>query len=83
LDGLIPLHRLVAGQSAHIRRIVGRADDVHRLAEFGLRHGIQIQMFRPGDPCIIRLAATKVCLRAEQMLSVLVQPIDGCSAVPV
>lgn len=75
MDGLIPLHRLTAGQSAHVSRIIGRPDHVHRLEEFGLRGGTRIQMFRPGNPCIIRLAGNKVCLRADDLLSVLVKPV--------
>jgi len=74
VDGLVSLHRLQAGQSACVGRIVGKADHVHRLEEFGLVGGTRIQMFRRGDPCIIRLAGNKVCLRADELLDVLVQP---------
>lgn len=74
VDGLIPLRHLTPGQWAHVRRIVGRADHVHHLKEFGLFDGTRIQMFRRGNPCIIRLAAGKVCLRADQQLDVLVTP---------
>jgi Fe2+ transport system protein FeoA len=77
VDELIPLGDLAAGQAARIHRILGHADYVHRLEEFGLRRGIQIQMFRRGNPCIIRLAGNKVCLRADAKLHVLVQPIEG------
>ncbi len=77
MDKLIPLGDLAAGQAARIHRILGHADYVHRLEEFGLRHGIQIQMFRPGNPCIVRLAGNKVCLRADAKFHVLVQPIEG------
>ena len=31
-------------------------------------------MFRAGNPCIIRLAGHKVCLRADDLLHVLVEP---------
>lgn len=77
MDRLVPLHRLAAGQSAHISRIIGRADHVHRLEEFGLRGGTRIEMFRPGNPCIIRLAGNKICLRADALLSVLVTLADA------
>jgi ferrous iron transport protein A len=70
----IPLHRLAAGQSAHVARIVGAAEDVHRLEEFGLRRGTKIEMFRRGSPCILRIAASKVCLRLEDRLQVFVTP---------
>jgi ferrous iron transport protein A len=74
IDRAIPLSQLPRGQSACIRRIVGRAEHVHRLEEFGLRSGTRIEMFRSGNPCIIRLAGNKVCLRADELLRILVEP---------
>lgn len=74
VDGLIPLSCLRTGQSARVGRITGRLDHVHRLKEFGLRGGTQIEMFRSGNPCIIRLAGNKVGIRSDDMLSVLVKP---------
>jgi Fe2+ transport system protein FeoA len=70
----IPLHRLPAGRSAHIVDILGNPEHVHRLEEFGLRDGTRIEMFRPGNPCIIRLAGAKVCLRSDDRLNVMVEP---------
>jgi Fe2+ transport system protein FeoA len=70
----IPLHRLPAGRSAHVARIVGPPEDVHRLEEFGLRRGTRIEMFRRGTPCILRIAGSKVCLRLEDRLQVFVTP---------
>ena len=71
---IIPLHRLPAGHCAEIVDILGHPDHVHRLKEFGLRGGTKIEMFRPGNPCIIRLAGNKVCLRSDDRLNVLVEP---------
>lgn len=73
----ISLHLLPAGQAAFIRRIQGNPDHIHRLEEIGLRGGLRIEMFRPGNPCIIRLAGNKICLRADDMLHVLVEPIPA------
>lgn len=70
----IPLKQLPVGQSALIARVVGHPDQVHQLAEFGLRGGTKIEMFRRGNPCIIRLAGSKVCLRADDLLNVMVEP---------
>ena len=75
-EHLIPLNDLSAGQSALIGRIVGHVDHVHRLEELGLRRGMRVEMFRPGNPCIIRMAGNKVCLRADHLLNVLVAPTD-------
>jgi Fe2+ transport system protein FeoA len=68
------LPRLPAGGRALIARLLGHPDHVHRLEEFGLRCGTKIEMFRPGNPCIIRLAGSKVCLRADELLNVMVEP---------
>jgi ferrous iron transport protein A len=70
----IPLHRLPAGHSARVVDVLGHPDHVHRLEEFGLCDGTRIEMFRPGNPCIIRLAGNKVCLRSDERLSILVEP---------
>jgi Fe2+ transport system protein FeoA len=70
----IALKNLPAGDSARIARILGNPDHVHQLEEFGLRRGTKIEMFRPGTPCILRLAGHKICLRADDLLHVLVEP---------
>ena len=79
MEPIIPVHRLRAGQNAEIHRIVGRSDHVHRLEEFGLRTGTRVQMFRPGNPCILRLSGHKICLRADDFLHVLVTPAADAS----
>ena len=72
----VPLQQLDAGQSAEVLRIEGREDHVHRLREFGLRQGTRIEMFRRGNPCILRTAGNKICLRTDRFLHVLVKPDD-------
>jgi Fe2+ transport system protein FeoA len=71
----IPLQHLPAGRCARISHVLGHPDHVHRLEEFGLRGGTEIEMFRPGNPCILRLAGNKICLRCDDLLSVMVEPI--------
>jgi Fe2+ transport system protein FeoA len=74
IDKSIPLGCLRAGQSALVSHIAGQADHVHRLEEFGLRGGTRIQMFRSGNPCILRMSAGKICLRSDDLLHVFVEP---------
>ncbi|HYW81100.1 MAG TPA: FeoA family protein [Thermoguttaceae bacterium] len=74
IDNSILLNELALGQSGHISRIVGRPDRVHQLEEFGLCNGIRVQMFRKGNPCIIRVSGNKVCVRADELARVLVNP---------
>jgi Fe2+ transport system protein FeoA len=71
---IVPLELLPAGRCARIAQVLGHPDHVHRLEEFGLRGGTEIEMFRQGNPCILRLAGNKICLRSDELLSVLVEP---------
>jgi Fe2+ transport system protein FeoA len=73
----MPIGHLAAGQAAYISHVLGQVDHVHRLEELGLRRGTRVEMFRPGNPCIIRMAGNKVCLRADQRLNVLVTPSNS------
>lgn len=74
MNPLLPLNSLARGQLARVARVVGRPDQVHRLEEFGLRLGTWIQMFLPGNPCIVRMAGSKLCLRVDKRLNILVEP---------
>ena len=80
MDGLVPLGDLQPGQSAVVGRILGHADDVHRLREFGLCDGTRLEMFRRGSPCIVRVAGNKFCIRAHHLLRVLVRPVGDAPA---
>jgi len=72
---LTSLRRLPVGRSARVSRIVGLPWHVHRLEEFGLRDGTTVEMFRQGNPCIVRVGGNKVCLRTDDRLDVLVAPL--------
>ena len=74
IDQSVLLNELALGQSGRISRIVGRPDRVHQLEEFGLCNGTRVQMFRRGNPCIIRVSGNKVCVRADELARVLVKP---------
>jgi len=71
---LIPMTLLTAGQMGRIAAMVGGADQIHRLRELGLRDGAEVEMVRPGSPCIIRLGGQKLGLRSDEMARVLVRP---------
>ncbi len=60
VDKCVPLAELLSGQAGLVRHIVGAASRVHRLEEFGLRGGTRIEMFRRGNPCILRMPGGKV-----------------------
>jgi Fe2+ transport system protein FeoA len=64
---------------ARVSRVTGEAEHVHRLAEIGLRGGTRIEMFRPGNPCILRIRGNKVCLRMDGVVTVMVTPLEASS----
>lgn len=74
MNELIPMTLLAAGELAQVGCVVGQPEQVHRLEEMGLRGGVELEMVRPGNPCIIRLGGSKLCFRAEDgLLHVLVR----------
>jgi len=79
VDGVIPLESLAVGQSASVSEVVGPAHHVQRMEEFGIRGGTKIEMYRVGNPCIIRTFGGKVCLRADGILDIMVKPLGTTS----
>jgi ferrous iron transport protein A len=76
---LIPLSQLLAGETAQIESIAGNADLVCRLAELGLCNGTPLEMIRPGATCILRVNGTKLCVRGDELLRVMVTPLPASS----
>lgn len=73
MSNVIPLHFLSQGEVAEIDQLVGRADEVHRLEELGLRSGVVIEMLQPGTPCIVGLAGHRLCFRRNDAVGILVR----------
>jgi ferrous iron transport protein A len=74
MPDMIPLDRLRAGEIAQIVSVVGRPEQVHRMKELGLHDGAEVSVIQSGSPCIIRLAGQTLCIRANELLRVLVRP---------
>jgi Fe2+ transport system protein FeoA len=77
MHDLLPLNLLPPGSRALIGQLIGRAEDVHRLEELGLRVGEPVEMVQAGSPCIIKLGGSKLCFRDNETLGVLVQTGDA------
>jgi ferrous iron transport protein A len=69
---IVPLSHLQAGERGQIGAILGNVDMVHRLREIGLFAGAQVQMIRPGSPCIIRLHGQRLGFRMDDIAHVMV-----------
>lgn len=74
MNDSIPLQCLEVGTSGAVTAVVGNGDFVHRLNEIGLRQGAEVQMVQSGRPCIVRVNGQRLCLRADELLRVLVRP---------
>jgi ferrous iron transport protein A len=75
VDLLIPFSMLAAGDTAVVQSVVGSAELVRHLAEIGVRTGALLEMVRAGSTCILRLDGTKLCVRGDELLQVLVTPL--------
>jgi Fe2+ transport system protein FeoA len=70
----IPLSVLMAGNRGYVHSVVGNPDFVRHLAELGLQAGTEIEMVQPGATCILRVNGTKLCVRGDELLRVMVTP---------
>ncbi len=77
----LPLNLLRAGDRGIIVGLQANGDAAHRLQEIGLCKGREIRVFRPGNPCVVHVGGSKLCLRADHV-QILVEPIDP-GVVPV
>ena len=73
MHDVIPLPLLEPGQRALIDQLMGRADEIHRLQELGLRVGAAVEMVQSGTPCIVAVSGAKLCFRGCEATSVLVK----------
>lgn len=76
----MPLDLLRAGDRGIIVSLQAGGDAAHRLQEIGLCRGREIRVFRPGNPCIVHVGGSKLCLRADQV-RILVEPIGQVADV--
>ena len=73
MNDLVPLQLLPTGSRGWIEQLMGRAEEVHRLEELGIRKGSQVEMVQPGSPCIVKLDGGKFCFRGADISRVLVR----------
>ena len=70
---LVPLDLLCAGEAAVVADLDGPSAAVNRLQELGLRVGQRLRMLCPGPPHLLQLGDTRLCLRPDSGVFVLVQ----------
>jgi len=77
MPNLLPLQLLPSGHRARIDQLLGRADDVHRLQELGMRVGSHVEMLQAGSPCIVKLDGSRLAYRNDEGCSVMVRLGDA------
>ena len=70
---VVPLELLSAGEEGRVLEVDGDRDLVHRLAEMGLREGVQVRMVRSGSPCILAIENHRLTFRTDESTTVLVE----------
>jgi ferrous iron transport protein A len=73
----VPLSSLLENEQGRICLVEGNESLVHRLREMGLREGAQVRMIRPGKPCLIHVNDHRISLRADELITVLVDLGEG------
>ncbi len=72
---MISLSMLLAGQRAIVQMVAGSTELVRHLSEMGIHEGSNLEMVRPGSTCILRINGTKLCVRGDELLQVMVTPL--------
>ncbi len=72
---VLPIQQIRKGQRVRVEEMRGDADEIARLAEMGIRTGVELCCLQRGCPCIVQCGHSKMCLRPAGRLRVLVSRI--------
>lgn len=70
---IVPLELLRAGEAGEVIDVLGNEKLVARLAEKGLRKGSRLEALQPGDPFLLRIDETRLSLRTDGQVDVMVR----------
>ncbi len=76
---LLPLEMLEAGEWAEVQEVVGGPAWVCRMAELGVRIGCRLCVLRQGSPCLLEVGGSRLSLRGESGVQILVRPLPVAS----
>jgi Fe2+ transport system protein FeoA len=74
-EPLLPLDVLTTGEWAEVAELHGEPDWIHRMAELGLHAGSRLQMLCSGSPCLLLVGNTRLSLRGDWTMQILVRPL--------
>ena len=72
---LLPLEILTSGDWGEVAEVHGEPAWVGRMAELGIRAGCRIQVVRAGNPCLLQVGNTRLSLRGDRAMQILVYPV--------
>jgi len=72
---LHPIETLSSGVWADVAEVHGETSWVSRLAELGVRAGSRLQVLQPGSPCLLQVGGSRLSLRPELAMQILVRPV--------
>ena len=72
---LLPLEMLQTGEWADVEEVHGEPAWVGRMSDLGLRIGARLQMVRSGSPCLLQVGDSRLSLRGDWAVQILVRPI--------
>ena len=70
-SGESPVGEWSAAQEGFVMRVVGSGAFAHRLEELGVTAGAWIRVLRPGNPLLVQVGETRLCLRGDEGLKVM------------
>ena len=79
---LHPIETLSSGVWADVAEVHGETSWVSRLAELGVRAGSRLQVLQPGSPCLLQVGGSRLSLRPELAMHILVRPVILTSESP-
>jgi len=82
LDTLLPLEYLRPGEWADVAEVIGEPGWVGRLAELGLRTSCRLLLLQPGWPCLLQIGGSRLSLRDEEGIRILVRPVRATACLP-
>lgn len=76
-DFLLPLDAIRPGEWADVADVSGEPTWIGRMAELGLRVGCRLRVLQPGSPCLVQLDGSRLSLRGDAAVQILVRPVAG------
>jgi Fe2+ transport system protein FeoA len=62
-----------------VAEVHGEPGWVGRLAELGVRIGSRLQVLRGGYPCLLMIGGSRLSLRGQEVMQILVRPLSCAS----